>query len=122
MAFYVKKNSLWIKQTVHANSYCLTRSSIIHSLLMFAFLVLSIFFVKLAIAQSTNILGVRIWHAPDHTRVVFDLSDKADYTISLLDQPSRYVVDFKSSALTGNIPANQNNCLLYTSPSPRDRG
>jgi len=60
-------------------------------------ILLSIIYIQIAIAQTTNIKGVRIWHAPDHSRVVFDMSEKADYNISLLQQPSRYVIDFNKA-------------------------
>ncbi|MGH1428424.1 MAG: LysM peptidoglycan-binding domain-containing protein [Arenicella sp.] len=59
--------------------------------------------------QPTSIDGVRIWHAPDHSRIVFDVSKKANYSIKLLDNPNRYVVDFKNTTNQSNIPVNQTN-------------
>lgn len=62
-----------------------------------------------AYAQNYDINNIRIWHAPDHSRIVFDVSEKANYSISLLDNPSRYVVDFKGAALKASIPVSQSN-------------
>lgn len=63
-------------------------------------------------AQTADIKGVRIWHAPDHSRLVFDMSEKADFNISLLQQPSRYVIDFNKASLKGKIPSNENNTRI----------
>lgn len=43
--------------------------------------------------SATNIEGVRLWRAPDHTRVVFDLSAPVDHKIFQLKNPNRLVVD-----------------------------
>ena len=59
--------------------------------------------------DSMSIDGVRIWHAPDHSRIVFDVSKKANYSIKLLDNPNRYVVDFKNTINQSNIPSNEVN-------------
>lgn len=59
-------------------------------------------------AQSSNALhvnGIRIWHAPDYSRIVFDISKTADYSISLLDKPDRYVINFQSAKNQATIPA-----------------
>ncbi|WP_371375908.1 N-acetylmuramoyl-L-alanine amidase [Thalassotalea aquiviva] len=39
--------------------------------------------------------GVRIWPAPDNTRVVFDLSEKPQYSYFELSNPRRLVIDFQ---------------------------
>jgi N-acetylmuramoyl-L-alanine amidase len=41
--------------------------------------------------------GVRVWQAPEHTRLVFDLSQPHQHKIFTLDKPYRVVID-----LTGN--------------------
>lgn len=49
-------------------------------------------------AQSSNSIdGVRVWPAPENTRVVFDLKNTPDYTYFSLSNPQRLVVDFKST-------------------------
>ena len=69
-------------------------------------LVVSIFKAPILNAQSSllTIKGVRIWHAPDHSRIVFDISKQADYSISLLENPKRYVIDFKNTVNQATLP------------------
>lgn len=51
-----------------------------------------------ATASATNkIKNVRVWPAPDSTRVVFDLSKKPDFKYFSLNSPNRLVIDFKNS-------------------------
>ncbi len=40
------------------------------------------------------------------------MSNKADYSISLLDNPNRYIIDFKGATLKGSIPAKQDNLRI----------
>jgi len=46
---------------------------------------------------SNSIDSVRIWPAPENTRIVFDLSKKPDFTYFSLRSPQRLVIDFKNS-------------------------
>lgn len=46
---------------------------------------------------SNQIKGVRVWPAPENTRIVFDLSKKPDYSYFSLTSPNRLVIDFKHS-------------------------
>jgi N-acetylmuramoyl-L-alanine amidase len=48
---------------------------------------------------ATEVIDVRLWRAPDHTRVVFDLSDKVEHRILELDNPARVVVDIDDARL-----------------------
>ncbi len=43
--------------------------------------------------QAAEVLDVRLWRAPDHTRVVFDLSEPVSHSLLELDNPRRLVVD-----------------------------
>lgn len=66
----------------------------------------TLLFVLLATAFSarvlaTEVIDVRLWRAPDHTRVVFDLSDKVEHRILELDNPARVVVDIDDARLQG---------------------
>jgi N-acetylmuramoyl-L-alanine amidase len=57
--------------------------------------------------QAADILDVRLWRAPDHTRVVFDLSDAISYSILELDNPRRLVIDVADARLINvltNLP------------------
>ena len=49
---------------------------------------------------ANNIKGVRIWPAPDSTRVVFDLSNKPEFSYFSLSKPDRLVIDFANSHLS----------------------
>lgn len=48
-------------------------------------------------AQSNSIDGIRVWPAPENTRIVFDLKNTPDYTFFSLSNPQRLVIDFKST-------------------------
>jgi N-acetylmuramoyl-L-alanine amidase len=48
--------------------------------------------------HAAEVQDVRMWRAPDHTRLVFDLSAAVDYTLFSLDNPDRLVIDIDSSA------------------------
>ncbi|MGI9214307.1 MAG: N-acetylmuramoyl-L-alanine amidase [Gammaproteobacteria bacterium] len=53
----------------------------------------------------TQIKSLRIWPAPEGTRVVFDLSQKIDYKIQKLSNPHRIVIDFKNAKLSNKLAA-----------------
>ena len=48
-------------------------------------------------AQSASVEGVRLWRAPDHTRLVFDLSNAVEHEAFPLDKPDRVVIDIAST-------------------------
>lgn len=50
-------------------------------------------------AHATVIEGLRIWRAPDHTRVVLDLSGPVDHVIAPLSNPERLVLDISGVQL-----------------------
>ena len=47
--------------------------------------------------QAAEVVDLRVWRAPDHTRLVLDLSESVAYSSFLLENPHRLVVDIKSS-------------------------
>lgn len=50
------------------------------------------------IAYAANTIdGIRVWPAPENTRIVFDLKSTPDYTYFTLKNPQRLVIDFKST-------------------------
>lgn len=64
-------------------------------------------------AHSANKLdGVRIWAAPESTRIVFDLSKTPDYTYFNLTGPYRLVVDLKGTSTAFNLSKLANNSKL----------
>lgn len=50
-----------------------------------------------AVASSNSIDGIRVWPAPENTRIVFDLKNKPEYKYFTLSKPSRLVIDFKNT-------------------------
>ena len=47
--------------------------------------------------------NVRIWAAPDNTRVVFDVSGPVEHKLGLLSNPDRLVVDIKNAKISQAI-------------------
>ncbi len=62
----------------------------------FALLVLLLFAAQLPAAQ---VAGVRLWTAPDHTRLVFDTTAPAKHKVFALSDPDRLVIDFAQASL-----------------------
>jgi N-acetylmuramoyl-L-alanine amidase len=56
-------------------------------------------------AVATVIHGVRLWRAPDHTRLVFDLSAGAEHSLFALENPDRLVVDIDDINLAADLDA-----------------
>lgn len=54
-------------------------------------------------AQAVEVQDVRLWRAPDHTRVVFDLSAPAEHKLMALDNPARIVVDIADIQLKASL-------------------
>jgi N-acetylmuramoyl-L-alanine amidase len=52
-----------------------------------------------AFAEAVTIDNVRVWAAPDSTRVVFDISGPVEHELSMLKAPYRTVIDLKDSRL-----------------------
>ncbi|OGT76347.1 MAG: hypothetical protein A3I78_00570 [Gammaproteobacteria bacterium RIFCSPLOWO2_02_FULL_56_15] len=48
-------------------------------------------------AQPVTIENVRIWAAPDHTRIVFDVSAPVEHQLSMMEDPYRLVIDLKNA-------------------------
>ncbi|MGB1197920.1 MAG: N-acetylmuramoyl-L-alanine amidase [Thalassotalea sp.] len=62
-----------------------------------AFSVLMLF-VTTPIAFAANTIdGIRVWPAPENTRIVFDLKATPEYSYFSLSSPQRLVIDFKST-------------------------
>ncbi|GGE56888.1 N-acetylmuramoyl-L-alanine amidase [Streptosporangium jomthongense] len=57
----------------------------------------------LPVLAGTQVEGVRIWPAPDHTRLVLDTKDKVDHNMFALSNPSRLVIDLKNTRLRADF-------------------
>lgn len=53
--------------------------------------------------RAAEVTAVRLWQAPDHTRIVLDLSEAAAYTHFALENPDRLVLDLRSSRLNTTL-------------------
>lgn len=77
--------------------------------------------VNNAVANSNSIDGIRVWPAPENTRVVFDLKNKPEYKYFTLTKPNRLVIDFKntknSTALSSLAKTDPRIKLFRTSKS-----
>lgn len=63
--------------------------------------------VQLAWAASVNITGFRAAHTADKSRLVFDMTGKADYIFFTLSRPDRLVLDIKNAGLATKIDKRQ---------------
>ena len=61
--------------------------------------------VLVSTVSAADVNAVRLWRAPDHTRVVLDLSDDAEFSTLSLGNPERFVVDLLQSRLSASLTA-----------------
>ena len=54
-------------------------------------------------AGQTEINSLRLWSAPDHTRLVFDVSKTVQHRMFALSNPDRLVIDFSDAKLKTSI-------------------
>ncbi len=59
----------------------------------------------LAQAEPVAVHNLRMWQAPDNTRLVFDLSAPLEHRLFTLKDPERVVVDMENAQLLGTLPA-----------------
>ena len=52
---------------------------------------------------ATTVDGVRVWAAPDSTRVVFDISAPVDHNLFVLHNPERVVIDLQGARLKAGL-------------------
>ncbi|MBF0141431.1 MAG: N-acetylmuramoyl-L-alanine amidase [Magnetococcales bacterium] len=55
-----------------------------------------------SLRPANRITDLRVWTAPDHTRVVFDLSQVAKHSLIKLSNPERIVVDLQDAYMDVN--------------------
>lgn len=71
-------------------------------------LTLTFIFLMLFLQQgfaAVKIEGVRVWPAPDHTRIVFDVSARVEHNIFTLQNPGRLVIDISDVAANPRLEA-----------------
>ncbi len=68
-------------------------------------------YLSLAVTLLPNILsaaevrGLRLWPAPDNTRLVFDLNSPVEHSLFTLRNPNRIVIDLKNANVSGVLPS-----------------
>jgi len=87
-------------------------------------LVLAVFPMLASAGSATVVRDVRLWTAPDHTRLVFDLSASMKYKLFRLHKPERIVIDMKRTVLKSNLkklrlPDPVIQAIRYGSPSAK---
>ena len=80
-----------------------TGRSRVHLLLSVALVVFAISATPMA--WSAEVEAVRLWRAPDHTRIVLDLSDAVDFETLTLANPDRLVLDLLDTRLNTALSA-----------------
>jgi N-acetylmuramoyl-L-alanine amidase len=55
------------------------------------------------VAQSATVNGVRVWRAPDHTRIVLDLDASVQHSLTLATNPDRIILDIPNSKLSAGL-------------------
>jgi N-acetylmuramoyl-L-alanine amidase len=53
--------------------------------------------------SASTLQEVRMWRAPDHTRLVFDLSDAVSYNLFTLENPRRVVIDIADATQVDDL-------------------
>ncbi|MGF1688842.1 N-acetylmuramoyl-L-alanine amidase [Photobacterium japonica] len=57
-----------------------------------------------SLAMANELRGIRAWPAPDETRVVLDMQEKAEFSYFTLTKPDRLVLDLKDTSLHTRLP------------------
>ena len=60
--------------------------------------------VPFAASADVTVQSLRQWRAPDHTRLVFDLSAPLEHRIFTLTDPDRVVIDLEHAKFAGPLP------------------
>ena len=56
-------------------------------------------------ALAVDVRGLRMWPAPDKTRVVLDVSETPDYSVFTMSSPERVVIDIRNARASADISA-----------------
>ncbi|KXF80207.1 N-acetylmuramoyl-L-alanine amidase [Enterovibrio coralii] len=79
----------------------------------------------MSLAWANALENVRVWPAPDETRVVMDMADVPAYSFFTLTKPNRLVVDLKDTSLGMKLPHAVSGSKILTKirkSSPPEKG
>ena len=60
-------------------------------------------FLRSCSVWAADVHDARLWRAPDHTRIVFDLTGPAEHSLLVLSNPRRIVLDIQDTNLRTNL-------------------
>jgi N-acetylmuramoyl-L-alanine amidase len=75
-------------------------------------------------ATANSINGIRVWPAPENTRIVFDLKSKPNYKYFSLTKPNRLVIDFsntKNSVALKNLARHDPRIKLFRTSNTKSK-
>jgi N-acetylmuramoyl-L-alanine amidase len=61
--------------------------------------------LQCGVGYAAQIKDIRMWHAPDRSRIVFDMDKGAKFNAFTLTNPDRVVIDLPGTILRSQIPA-----------------
>jgi len=65
--------------------------------------VLAVLLITFSVLSLADVQGVRLWHAPESSRLVFDLTSGHDHKIFSLKSPNRLVIDIENSKMLDTL-------------------
>lgn len=65
-------------------------------------------------AWANTLENIRVWPAPDETRIVMDMTSEPAYSYLTLSNPNRLVIDLKKTTLGMTLPKNIKNSEILT--------
>lgn len=57
----------------------------------------------LSVYAQADVNSIRLWRAPDHTRLVFDMASASEHKVFTLQNPDRLVVDISSAKMKADL-------------------
>ena len=80
-----------------ANNYKWMPKVIKNTLFRFWMSLIAIFMLSVNTFAAQQVESIRVWKAPEYTRIVFDLSGSIDHQVFMLNNPSRLVLDLSGT-------------------------
>ena len=72
-------------------------------MIRFFFGLLTLLWLGICCADPVAVRGLRIWPAPDHTRLVLDITGAVEHRVFTLTEPERVVVDLLNTRRLGDL-------------------
>ena len=72
--------------------------------LISTYCLLLIFSLPSGAEESVRLKNIRVWAAPDNTRVVFDLTSPVIHKLNMLSEPHRVVIDLQNTEPFAQLP------------------